>query len=86
MTIEIKSAMIEATRPPIAMPDRCLRASPIAEQTMPAMDKIKFQKGIQHPSSEKIPSISPTIAILLFFIGIVSYTTALAGCAAFGCW
>ncbi len=72
MTIEIKSAMIEETRPPIAMPDRCLRASPIAELTMPPMDKIRFQMGIQHPKSEKMPNISPTIAMLLFFIGMVS--------------
>ena len=84
-TIASNRAMIDVTRPPIAIPDLPLWASPMAEHTMPATDKIRFQKGTQHPRSEKIPMISPAIATLLFFIGIVSYTTALAGWGGYGC-
>ncbi len=64
--------MMEETSPAIAMPERCLRASPIAELMIPPMEKIRFQTGTQHPKSEKMPSIIPTIAMLLFFIGMVS--------------
>lgn len=58
---------------------------PMAEQTMPTIDKSRFQKGSQHPKSAKMPKMSPAIAALLFFMGIVSYTTAFAGGGVYGC-
>ncbi|RAZ93412.1 hypothetical protein DK853_40405, partial [Klebsiella oxytoca] len=66
---------MEVIKPPTAIPFVCpLWLSPIAEQIIPAMDSMRFQKGIQHPRMDKMPRISPAIATLLFFAGIVSYT------------
>ena len=62
-----------------------LGEEPMAEQTMPTIDKSRFQTGSQHPKSAKMPRMSPAIAALLCFMGIVSYTTAFTGWGGYGC-